>query len=144
MAHGRPVLNWIEIDHSPARIRRTGLELLGGLGLLALFLGPWKGRWLAAGLCLAAGAACAIAARLAPRVFHPVHAAVSAINQLIGGLLARLLLLITWFLVMWPIGLWMKLSGQDPMGVRPAPPGASYWKTVKPRPLGDRHIERQY
>ena len=61
----------------------------------------------------------------------------------IGWVLSHVLLAIVYYGVLTPIGLVMRLVGQDPMKRRFAPEATTYWEPHEPPPDAERYF-RQY
>lgn len=127
---------------SPPELRRFGLTVALGLGVVAA-LGAWRGgRVLPAALAVPAAVLAALAV-VAPARLSAAHRAWMRLAEALGWFNTRVLLGVLFYLIVTPIGLVMRLAGRDPLdrrlGDRP-----SYW-TPHRRPSRPRDsMERQF
>lgn len=61
----------------------------------------------------------------------------------IGWVVSHLVLAAVYFGVFWPIGLALRLTGYDPLQLRPSPDRTSYWTKRPSAPSAERYF-RQY
>ncbi len=114
-----------------AVLRRFGLEMAAAFSLLGGVL-LWKGR--AAGpYLLAAAAAFALAAVLAPRVLAPGERGWMALARLLGTAMTYVVLTVTWVILLTPIGLLLRLLGKDLLALRRRRERATWWVPVEPK-----------
>jgi hypothetical protein len=113
---------------SSAELRKFGLTIGIAFGLLSGFLW-WRDRpafvlfgWISSGLI--------VVALLVPRALGPVESIWMKVAHVMGAIMTRVLLVLTYFLLITPIGLLMRLFGKDPLQVRPAPGSQSFWIEV--------------
>ncbi len=100
------------------------LTILGGL---ALWRGrPW-GPWALglAGLFL-------LLALLLPRALAPIEKGWMAFAKVLGVVMTYVILTLTYYLVITPVGLALRALGKDLLGLKPAPDGGSFWAPVDP------------
>ncbi len=120
------------IDSSPKsrkELRRFGLALGIALSVVGGLL-LWRER--AAGpYLLAAAALLWLLAALVPEVLRPIEWLLGKVARAITTVLACVVLAVSGFLVITPIGLLLRLFGKDPLGVKPAPDRASFWVSVE-------------
>jgi len=115
---------------SPAALRKFGLVMAAAFGVLGA-IAWWRGRAIApylgglAALFLVAGLA-------APRALAPVERAWRQFAELLGAVTTRVLVTLTFLLVMVPIGLLRRLFGVDSLGLRFDRAKSSYWVKVEP------------
>lgn len=127
------------------RRRLRGFGLLVGAILLAwggLRLGRSGGTEL-----LVAGAALATLGLLLPGVLRLPHRGWMALGHALGALNSRLLLLLTFWLLLVPIGLLRRVLGGSPLAARrrSLPGGGfTYWNEVRPDPRGPRHHDSMF
>ncbi len=111
-------------------LRRFGLafglalSVVGGLLL-------WRER--AAGpYLLAAAALLWLLAALVPEALRPLEWLLGKVARAITTALTYVVLTVSYFFVVTPIGLLLRLFGKDPLGLRPAPDQSSFWLSVEP------------
>ena len=79
-----------------------------------------------------------VLAAVAPRALAPLEWLLSRIFKLVTQVLTYVLVTLTFFLVVTPIGLLMRAFGRDPLGRRPDPEATSYWVDVPADGPGSR------
>ena len=99
------------------------LVIPGLIGAYQLFLkGSGSGYvWMGAGLALCL-------CRIIPPLFRGIYRVWLGFSVILGYFISRILLTIVFFLVIMPIGLFMRLLGKDPMERKLDPAAASYWQ----------------
>lgn len=111
-------------------LRRFGLGFGSGLGLLGALL-LWRGRpawpWVLGG----AGAVLLVAIVL-PRALAPLEWLLAKTFRAVTTALTYVLVTLTFYLMITPIGLLMRLLGRDPLGLRFDPERQSYWVDAPP------------
>jgi hypothetical protein len=118
-----------------------------GLGLCAMLLvGAWglRARDLqgpALALLLAA-AGFGLGGLCAPRILAPVYAPWMRMAHGLAWVNTRLLLGLTFYLVVTPLGQVMRLLGRDPLGRTGS--GESYWRRPPEHSLGNKHFEQPF
>ncbi len=100
---------------------------LAALGGLAIWRGGAWGRW-----ALGLAAAFLLLALLLPRALAPVERGWMAFAKVMGSVMTYVLLTLTYFLVITPIGVALRALGEDPLELKPAPGRDSFWKPVDP------------
>lgn len=111
------------------------LGILTVIGAYQLF---WKGSdswyyWIVAGVVLAA-------LRLIPPVFRQLYRLWLRFSVILGYFVARIILIITYFVAVLPIGILMRLFGKDPMDRKLDPQAPTYW--IEREAEEDYSIER--
>lgn len=99
-------------------------------GLLGALLW-WRDR-AAAPYMLGLAAFFAVPALVWPRFLGPVERVWMAFANLLSAVMTRVILTLTFFIVITPMGLIMRLFGKDLLGLRPDRTAASYWVPVEP------------
>ena len=121
--------------------RRFGLEL--GLVLAAIAAwGAWREDWTlsTARICLiAAGGLLVLLGLAVPALLAWPRRGWTAFGDLLQKVFGPILLTVFFVVVLTPVGLARRLFGADPMGLRKAPPGGTYWK---PKAQDDRGREK--
>lgn len=110
--------------------RRFGLALGTGLtvlGSILLWRGKSAGPWV-----LGAAAAVLLLAILWPRGLGPLERVFARLARVVTATLTYLVLTMTFFLVITPIGLVMRLLRRDPLALKRAPDRCSFWVEVEP------------
>jgi hypothetical protein len=79
-----------------------------------------------------------------PAILRPVYSVFIKVAHVIGWINTRILLIATFYLIMTPIGIFMRLTGRDLLGLRIDKARVSYW-TPRPQKGQDpaRH-EKQF
>lgn len=114
---------------SPAELRKFGLTMALVLTVLALFL-IWRGRVSGLYLCCFGGLFL-VAALLKPLVLEPIEASWLAFGEAVGKVVSVIVLSLTYYLVMTPTGLLLKLMGRDILSLKLSPEAKSYWSPVE-------------
>ena len=99
---------------------------LGALGAIAL----WRGRPIAPVL-LGAAAVFAAAGLVVPRLLAPVERAWMWFAEVLAAVMTRVILTLTFILVITPVGLVRRLLGFDSLGLRPDRTSTTYWTAVE-------------
>lgn len=119
--------------HGPKSIkdlRRFGLALGSGLTLLGSFL-TWRDR--AAGpYLLVIAAVLLLCGALFPRVLAPLERLFATVARAVTTVITFVVLVIAFYLVMFPIGMLLRLLGKDLLGLKPEPDRQSFWEPVDP------------
>jgi hypothetical protein len=138
-------MRWSDLPFDPPP--RT-LRQFAGLWLIVLTaLAGWQGLvhgrpLLAAGLA-ALGWTLGPLGLVRPRALRPLFVAGMVAAFPLGWAVSRLLLAAVFYGVVTPLGLLLRLSGRDPLGLRPRPDPPSYW-APKPTPTDLRRYFRQF
>lgn len=108
MKHDIPVLD-------NAGLRKFGLMMAGVIGLLFGLFFPWlldrsipTWPWIAGGLF-------AVPALLYPKALKPVYTLWMKIGGVLGWINTRIILGLLFYVIVFPMGLIMRLAGKDPM-----------------------------
>lgn len=119
-----------EPARSDRELRRFGWVMAAALAALAALLW-WRGRdvwpWIA-GL----GGAFLVFGTALPRILAPVERAWMALGRAIGEVVSRVVLTVTFYLMITPIGLLMRALGNDPLELEIDEDANSYWSPVEP------------
>jgi hypothetical protein len=79
-----------------------------------------------------------------PAILRPVYSVFIGVAHVIGWINTKILLIATFYLIMAPIGLFVRLTGRDLLGLRVDKSGASYW-TPRPQKSQDpSKYEKQF
>ena len=133
-------MNWIDVPVAPidpnARrrvLRNFGFVMAGAFGLIG-GLGLWRGRSFASYL-LALAVAFLLAGLLAPRSLNAIERGWMKLAGVLSAVMTRVILGLSFVLVITPVGLVRRLVVGDSLGLRPDREAASYWiKTEKDGP----------
>jgi hypothetical protein len=123
------------VDTSPKKIRNFGL-MFGALGIIGAAYSVWKGGAYAV-WWLGGGAAFALGGLVAKPLLRPVYVVWMKFAFVLGWINTRVILGLFFYLVMTPIGLLMRLGGNDPLERKIDPSATSYWskkESLKPDP----------
>jgi len=123
-------------------LRQFGLMMAGFIaGVFGLVL-PWLWGKTFPLWPWGVGAVFAVWALAAPATLNPVYRGWMRVALLIGNVINRIVLGVVFFLVMWPIGLIMRLRGKDPMRRTLDADAESYRVPSQSRP--SKHMERPF
>jgi hypothetical protein len=125
----------------PNRERGFGLSVGTVLILIALVL-AWRGRAGRAEIIGAAGGILVVCGYLRPSLLTRLSDAWWRLAMMLAWVNSRVLLSLAFFLILTPIGLVWRLTGNDPLARRRATwPG---WRPSSPRYRNRRHFERMF
>jgi hypothetical protein len=114
-----------ENDVRPGSDRNFGLFFAAAFAFIALWPLVRGGK---VHLSLFAIAAAFLAAAfLAPRALAPLNRLWFQIGILLGKVVTPLVMVVLWFAVVTPVGLLMRLFGNDPLRLKREPMSKSYW-----------------
>jgi hypothetical protein len=116
-------------DKSTAELRKFGLTIGLAFGVLSAFLW-WRNR---PSFAVFGGIAAGLLATslLFPRVLGPIELIWMRVAHVMGAIVTRVLLFATYFLLITPMGLLMRLFGKDSLQVRAEPTRQSFWIEVE-------------
>ncbi|MGE0758841.1 MAG: SxtJ family membrane protein [Pirellulaceae bacterium] len=84
------------------------------------------------------GALLTITSLAVPRLRRPLWNLTSALTYPLGWVLSRTVLTLTYFLIVTPLAGLLRLTGHDPLSLRPTPSATTYWhRRPAQRPLRD-------
>lgn len=122
------------MTHSPQddrqRLRKFAAVMAIAFALLAGLLW-WRGSASGAPLGYVA-AAFLLAGLVAPRVLAPIERAWMALARVMGAVMTTVILTLTFFLVITPMGLLVRLLGKDLLAMRRDPGADTYWVPMEP------------
>ena len=112
------------------RLRSFGLVMAVALSAFGGFF-LWRGReW---GLyVIAVGAVFLVAGLLLPRALRPIERVWMGLAMVMGAIMTRVILTLTFFVVMTPMGLLVRLLGKDLLAMKADPSAETYWAPVEP------------
>jgi hypothetical protein len=114
---------------TPAEGRKFGLTVGGAFLVLGAIL-QWRGRASASTVCLAGGAALALAGLAVPTALAPVYRGWMGFAHLLSKVTTPIFMGVVYFLVITPMSLLMRLFGRHPLVHRPM--NDSYWVRREP------------
>jgi len=141
----------LDLDPDERTLRHFGFIALGGFALVAALawfeklvfaFGLGAARPWVAGGCLAVGVLAALTSLVHPRANRPLFVGLSIAAFPIGFALSYLIMGTLFFVVITPIGLVLRLFGQDPMLRRFEPDAASYWADCHPARPAERYFKQ--
>ncbi len=114
------------------RLRKFGLVMAVAFGLLGAFL-LWRERP-AGPYLLYVGAAFLLVGLVLPKALSPVEHAWMAFARLLQIVVTAVILTVTFYVMITPLGLIMRVIGKETLGKKGDPSVESYW--VPPEPDG--------
>lgn len=130
------------IDSGPKKLREFAFVVGGVLCVLGVLL-LWRGRenypwFLFPGLLLVATGVAV------PVVLLPLQKTWMILAVLMGWVMGRVLLSILFYLVLTPLGLVLRLTGKDLLGLQRDPSKKSYWNIRSQSPHPPAGPEKQF
>ncbi len=117
-------------EHKGKReLRRFGFALGAALALVGGLL-LWRGRG-AGPYLLSASVLILLTATLFPDLLRPLERLLARLARVVTGALTYVVLTLSFFLVITPIGLLARLFRRDLLGMKPARDQTSFWVSVK-------------
>ena len=118
-------------DHNPTtrQLRIFGFAFGGGLSVLGGIL-YWRGIASVPPYLWGVAAVLWLLALVAPRALRPIEKVMATIFRAVTTALTAVLLTIFFYLIVFPIGLLLRLFGKDPMGKKFDREAKSYWVEV--------------
>jgi hypothetical protein len=124
--------------------RKFGLTMAAVASAIALFL-LYRHRTAGAMITGSVGAALTVAALIAPRLLEPIEAAWMAFARVLGAINTRLIMALFYFLLIIPLGLFLRLIGKDEMKRRHWLKGhTTNWEDYRERQRNERHYENMF
>jgi len=118
------------MNKSPTDLRKFGLIMAAALAVLgALFILKHNPAW---PYLFGTGGFFLIAGLFIPRILAPIECLWMKIAHVMGIVMTYILLTLTYYIVITPVGLIMRLMGNDPMQRKIDPNAKSYWVKVDP------------
>ncbi len=109
---------------------------LGGIGLRRRDILSSTGLWIWFG-CVPV---VLLLSWVRPRWFRGFYRGGMTVSHALGRVMGGVLLTVMFFLVLTPLGLWLRLLGKDLLGLKRRPERATYWEETKT----NRHFDRQF
>jgi hypothetical protein len=115
---------------TPRELRTFALIMTGALGLLGVLL-LWRGRsaW---PYLLGLAALFLILGLAAPTLLRPVERLWMKLAHVLGIVMTFVILTLTFYLVLTPLGLLLRLLGKRPLDLPFEPDRSSYWVPIDP------------
>ncbi|MDD4053072.1 MAG: SxtJ family membrane protein [candidate division Zixibacteria bacterium] len=110
-------------------LRRFGITMAIILAIAAAFC-PWQGRW-AGPVCLGASGMMALVAVFCPNILKPFEWAWMKFSRALGVVTTFLILTLTYYLLLTPIGLIMRLAGKPGLKLKWDRDASGYWEPVE-------------
>jgi hypothetical protein len=136
----------VQINREPSRrqLNQFGFIWLGFLALFGVlayfkFESPQVAMWL-----WIAAVVVPVVGWLVPSIMRLVFLGMSYLAWPIGFVVSHVVLAVVYYLVVTPIGLFMRLFGYDPMRDRFDREAASYWVERSPQGVGTKRYFRQF
>jgi hypothetical protein len=118
------------MTQSPRHWRKFGL-LMGGAFLIIALILIWRHRWTGPYFAILAGFFL-LSGLLLPRILSPLERVWMAFAHVLGVVMTYILLTITFFVVITPVGFFIRLIGKDLLERKFDSQKQSYWVAVEP------------
>jgi hypothetical protein len=132
----------IEWHPSPPQLRKFGVAMLVGFGVLALLAELWLGRRTLALVFACVGLGTGLLGLTGTRAALPIYWAWMGIAFVLGNITTRVLVGAFYFAMLAPLGLGMRLFGRDRM--RRKRPAGTMWVDLPPSERDPKRYERQF
>jgi len=110
-------------------LRKFGIVMTIPLGIIGGIL-FWRGQS-AANYFLIIAALFLISGLLLPKTLSPIERIWMKIAEIISMVMTRVILILTFYLVITPVGLLLRLMGKDLLQMKFEPDRESYWENVE-------------
>lgn len=110
-------------------LRRFGITMAIMLAIVAGFC-PWQGRW-AGPACLGASGLLVLMAVFCPRILRPLEWTWMKLARGLGIISTFVILTLTYYLLLTPLGLIMRLAGKTGLKLGFDHKASSYWEPVE-------------
>ncbi len=127
---------------SANNLRNFGI-LVGGAFLLFGGYGAWRGG-AHFGLLLGVGSVLVFLGIVAPTILRPFYGAWMALGTFLGVIMTHVILIIFFYLIITPIGFFLRLFSKRFFDRRFKTSAASYWNRREPRALHKEDLEKQF
>jgi len=121
----------ISVQWNPERkqLRQfAGIWFPAFCALLGWIIGAKSGQWTAVQIGWAVCSVQALVGLMYPATIRPIFVGLILLTYPIGWVVSHLLLGAIFYLLFLPIGLVLRITGHDPLQLKP-PPGNTLWKT---------------
>jgi polyferredoxin len=137
-------MSLVAIDWHPdsRALRRFGLTVLAGLGLIGALLWFWSEARTAALVAWGSGAVLGLPGLTGTRAALPGYRLWMGVAFVLGSVMGRVLLGLVWYGLITPMGLVMRLGGRDRLALRRRE-AVTWWRDLPPPDGPERH-ERQF
>ena len=115
---------------SPRQLRKFGINIAIPLLIIGCIL-IWRHRWTGPYFIVLAGFFL-LSGLLIPRYLAPIERVWMAFAHVLGVVMTYVLLTVTFFLVITPMGLFLRLIGKDLLNKKISSKKYSYWVAVEP------------
>jgi len=104
----------------------------------------WKGHPVGARVLYGVSGYALLSSFIYPRAVWPIRRLLMAVGHGVTWLTTRLILALTYYLVITPIGLLLRVFGKDALQRKIDPDADSYWIERKPEPFDRERYEKQF
>lgn len=126
----------LQTSQNNKELRKFGFTMFAVIAVIGGFL-LWRERP-AAPYILGIAGFFAAASLLYPRILIPIEKAWLKFAEVMSRIMTRVILVLTYYLAMTPVGFLMRLTGRDPLNRKLEPERASYWEPVETDGPGSR------
>ncbi|MBI4432053.1 MAG: sxtJ [Candidatus Omnitrophica bacterium] len=131
------------IRSAPRDLRKFGMTMGIFFGLVGSFL-VWKRHESAALYLFIAAGVFLVAGLVFPRALWPIHKFWMGLALVMGWVMTRVILSVVFYVVLTPIGFFVRLSGKDFMNRTIEPEKESYWSLRQKSPADKPSYENQF
>ncbi|RIK65138.1 MAG: hypothetical protein DCC65_13240 [Planctomycetota bacterium] len=127
-------INWKPDNRQLRQFGVAGLIVLGAIGTWIFFTHKFwvdmtpqtaaRTAYILWGICAALG----LLAAAAPPVLKPIYLALTIVSLPIGWIISHVVLVMLFYLVITPLGLFFRVMGRDPLQRTLEPDAPSYWE----------------
>ncbi len=131
-----------EIKSSRKNLREFGFTIGAAFLIIALFL-FWKGNLLSLYFFLPA-LIFFLTGFFAPKILLPLHKAWMTLAVILGFFSTRVILILLYYLVITPIGIFGKIAGKKFLDEEISPSAESYWIYREKKEFDKNSVEKQF
>jgi hypothetical protein len=114
---------------SKKELRKFGIVMMIPLGIIGGIL-FWKGKSAALYFFILAGFFL-VSGLFLPKILSPIERIWMKIAEILSAVMTRVILILTFYFVITPIGLILRLMGKDLLQMKFEPERKSYWEAVE-------------
>jgi uncharacterized membrane protein len=145
-------LNWIKeissqianLDSSAKEIKKFGLVIMVALTIIASIIYYKSGYSIIINYLLGSGIVLLVSAILSPNILVPIYKVWMSLAFILGSIVSRIILTILFYFLISPIGIIIKIFGNDIINLKIDKERKSYWIKKDEKAKPDEQIRKMY